>query len=590
MSKTKTPLSIYTGNCLPLGANFGEHKINFSIYNKNATSGVKNPCTFFGLIEKIPYLKSLGITTFELLLNSFRLPNVLICTLILILSVSCSTDEIGTPPSQLVEYSIIIKAEEGGSVSTAGGKYEKGKTVSVTAIPQGEYVFTGWSDGNTNETRIISVSSNGTFTANFEKKKYPLTINIEGEGTVSEDIVSTGKTTEYDSGAIVKLTAVPTEGWRFIGWIGSIGEMDPTNNPIQLSIVGPKTVQATFEMIEQFSLIVKSTNGGIVSTEGGFFDEGTQVTVTATPDEGYRFIGWSDGSDNASLSITLNGNLEIEALFFSEDLIGSSSLGFTFFYFLGNALPQEWQDEFKLIMTNLNEIVAVTPRGGFAEGKLSSSMPIYAWTTPENKPFESILGNLSGTCICGNLNEEPVMVLEIPANEFIHQDMHRYSVIAHEFFHVYQFNASSIEIPYIKYLMEGGASTFESLYVQQFYNFNYFINAQTAVSDLAISEPHLFETFNDEAIEVNYSDSVFIFLALVKEIQKNGNLTEVEAFKKVYIEWWKSERHGVSKEVLFEEIFGFSMDSFYESLKSYPADINTVLPSANIRLQEIFLE
>jgi len=36
-------------------------------FTKSPTSGVKNPGTYLGLIEKIPYLKSLGITAVELL-------------------------------------------------------------------------------------------------------------------------------------------------------------------------------------------------------------------------------------------------------------------------------------------------------------------------------------------------------------------------------------------------------------------------------------------------------------------------------------------------------------------------------------------
>lgn len=68
-------------------------------------------------------------------------------------------------------------------------------------------------------------------------------------------------------------------------------------------------------------------------------------------------------------------------------------------------------------------------------------------------------------------------------------------------------------------------------------------------------------------------------------------MSEIEALKKVYVEWWKSGRDGlVTKEILFEQVFGFSLNSFYESLKSYTPDINTVLPSENIRLEEIFEE
>ena len=36
-------------------------------FTKSPTSGVKNPGTYLGLIEKIPYLKSLGITAVELM-------------------------------------------------------------------------------------------------------------------------------------------------------------------------------------------------------------------------------------------------------------------------------------------------------------------------------------------------------------------------------------------------------------------------------------------------------------------------------------------------------------------------------------------
>ena len=101
--------------------------------------------------------------------------------------------------------------------------------------------------------------------------------------------------------------------------------------------------------------------------------------------------------------------------------------------------------------------------------------------------------------------------------------------------------------------------------------------------------PHLFEEYGEP--EINYADSVFIFLALVKELQKRNNISEIEALKKVYVEWWKSGGEGVvTKEILFEQVFGFSLNSFYESLKSYTPDINTVLPSENIRLEKIFEE
>jgi len=66
----------------------------------------------------------------------------------------------------------------------------------------------------------------------------------------------------------------------------------------------------------QFTLTVTAGEGGSVSTEGGTYDEGTEITVTATPDDGYEFIEW-DGNDNQSNSFTIsvNSNITIQANF-----------------------------------------------------------------------------------------------------------------------------------------------------------------------------------------------------------------------------------------------------------------------------------
>jgi hypothetical protein len=171
---------------------------------------------------------------------------------------SCSSDETSTPPPPppIVKYTITLSAGEGGTVSTTGGEYESGQTVSVTATPQREYLFKDWSDGNTDAARTITVSSNSTLTANFEKKKYPLTVNIVGEGEVIEEIVNAGRTNDYNSGTTVKLTAVPSEGWEFTGWEGAI---NGTSNPQQLLISEPKTVSATFNFPEIESNLFKES-------------------------------------------------------------------------------------------------------------------------------------------------------------------------------------------------------------------------------------------------------------------------------------------------------------------------------------------
>jgi len=68
--------------------------------------------------------------------------------------------------------------------------------------------------------------------------------------------------------------------------------------------------------VSQFTLTVTAGEGGSVSTEGGTYDEGTEISVTATPDEGYEFVGWEGSdSDSNSLAIALNGNTTVQAIF-----------------------------------------------------------------------------------------------------------------------------------------------------------------------------------------------------------------------------------------------------------------------------------
>ena len=225
--------------------------------------------------------------------------------LILMLILSCNKDKEILQPL----FSLTVSAGDGGTVSTGGAQYAQGTIITVTATPQTGYSFTGWSDGNTDAIRKITVQSSLTITANFEQIKYVLTINKQGEGEVTEEIVNTGKTTEYASGTTVKLTAVADEGWAFTGWTGDIGAIEPTLNPIELIITESKTVTATFE-IKKYALTVNIEGEGEVTEEivntakATDYDSGTTVKLTAVADEGWAFTGWT--GDIGAIEPTLN--------------------------------------------------------------------------------------------------------------------------------------------------------------------------------------------------------------------------------------------------------------------------------------------
>jgi len=270
-----------------------------------------------------------------------------------------------------------------------------------------------------------------------------------------------------------------------------------------------------------------------------------------------------------------------------EELPLNNPTEFTFEYNIHESLPSDWISEFYVIMKNLDDLIPIKATNYFYE------LPIYAWNSNVDKPYRSKIGDASGASICGNggaVNDK-YMVLEIPNDEFVYNYMHRYSVIDHEYFHVYQMSLSknffdgNIEL---KWMSEGGAASFESLYIQQYYSYNYFKVDQNRVDISVINNPEIFEKFStSNMVDSNYSSSVFMFLALVKELQKKGS-TESEAFQLVLKDFWLRDPTNSNWKTIFLEVFDISVDQFYSTLKGYTNSIETVLPSESLKLESIF--
>lgn len=200
--------------------------------------------------------------------------------LVLLLMFSCAKEE---PTLDPVKYTLTVTAGEGGNVSSTGGSYPLGSEVTITATPNSEYVFSGWSNGSTDNPIKLTINSNQTLTANFTKRKYALSITIEGEGTVTEEVISSGK--DYDSGTVVRLTAVPSENWRFEEWKGDVTS---TQNTIDITVDKATTISIVFEL-NNFSLVENAFPdlSTIYQSLGG----GVNSTVTAKADlnnDGYQ--------------------------------------------------------------------------------------------------------------------------------------------------------------------------------------------------------------------------------------------------------------------------------------------------------------
>ena len=84
---------------------------------------------------------------------------------------------------------------------------------------------------------------------------------------------------------------------------------------------------------QKYDLSVTASEGGSVSTTGGQYYQNTSVLVTATPDKGYEFSGWTGTSlTGTSIMVKLTSNVTIKANFIRSkytltiDMVGSGSV------------------------------------------------------------------------------------------------------------------------------------------------------------------------------------------------------------------------------------------------------------------------
>jgi uncharacterized repeat protein (TIGR02543 family) len=173
--------------------------------------------------------------------------------------------------------------------------YFEGTTATITATAEDCYKFVGWLDGVTEAQRTITMNNNIDLIANFEIKKYNLTVTAGENGTVE------GGATGIDCGTKKTIEAIPDDCYRFVNWTDADDE--PVSDAISLDVtlIKDTTLTANFE-IKKFDLTVTAgANGNIKDGDitAVKFDCGEERTIEAIPAEGYQFVNWTDGNNES---------------------------------------------------------------------------------------------------------------------------------------------------------------------------------------------------------------------------------------------------------------------------------------------------
>lgn len=209
-------------------------------------------------------------------------------------------------------YRVEYIAAEGGYISGIATQsvVEGSYSSTVTAVAERGYVFAGWSDGITTTKRNDLALGNVSVTAYFIKLT-PATVTYK---TNNDGGIISGNSVQqiYPGESTETVTAVANEGYRFIGWSDGVMTAERSD-----SSDTDMEVIAIFEERTKYTFTYTASEGGLISGEAvqTVYIDLTGSVVTAVANEGYRFIGWSDGVETAERSDIASGDISVEALF-----------------------------------------------------------------------------------------------------------------------------------------------------------------------------------------------------------------------------------------------------------------------------------
>ncbi|MEO8302741.1 MAG: IPTL-CTERM sorting domain-containing protein [Betaproteobacteria bacterium] len=226
--------------------------------------------------------------------------------------------------------------------ATCTANFSTGSSVTLTPTADAGSVFAGWAGACTGSGAcIVSMTAAKSVTATFNIQQFRLTVSKAGTGTgtVTSDVggINCGATcfADYNSGTVVTLTASPTTG-VFAGWSG--GGCSGTGTCV-VTMNAAKTVTATFAPTFSVTVNKAGTGTGTVTSSPGAincgatctdtFAQGTVVTLTAAPDAGMAFAGWSGGgcSGTGTCVVTVNSAVTVTATFNAQFVLTAAKNG-----------------------------------------------------------------------------------------------------------------------------------------------------------------------------------------------------------------------------------------------------------------------
>ncbi len=229
------------------------------------------------------------------------------------------------------QYSLTIISDSTGTGTAVPSLplYPANTSVTVTATTPSSWatVFQQWEDGagnvvSTTNPYTFVINSNVTLKPRYQPGVvyYMVTLFTAGLGTADLN----PKPGPWPGGTLLTVSATPFPGNQFLYWTGGFGGPILSTSNIYTFPVGSSTdsIVAYFAPIPMYTVSLGTNGSGTASINpaGGSYQLNTAVAVTATPDAGYTFVNWTDGSGNVvstanPYSFAVAGNTSLVANF-----------------------------------------------------------------------------------------------------------------------------------------------------------------------------------------------------------------------------------------------------------------------------------
>ena len=201
----------------------------------------------------------------------------------------------------------------GGTINPSSGNYDKDVVVEIIAIPSAGYRFDHWEGSVSGQSSAISLTMDKSKNViAYFTKTYIL--NVSTNPSRGGTVVPSSST--YDVGESVTLIATASNYYSFSGWGGDISG---SSNNITIMMDSDKNVIASFTQINySLQTIANPNEGGNVSPAYGSYPGGSNISLTATPAQGFVFRGWDISNSTSNILDVFMDTNKVVTAFFSK--------------------------------------------------------------------------------------------------------------------------------------------------------------------------------------------------------------------------------------------------------------------------------